>query len=286
LSGTYTIVAVAVLQTLSISKDVMDLRLPMILALILSSCTAPATEGEHAAPEFAQLASLHNAIGSPTDWASMPRYLRFDFRIVFNDEEFLFSENLWDRWEGRYRTRWTAAFEEGERLGLINMDTGEGRVYLNGDEVTDSTKSALLSAAQYRAFNDSYWLVAPFKFGDPGSHLEAADVGSWHLTFDGETGITPGDQFWLYFSEETGLLERWAFFLEYFEGEPTLEQTSEWSWDDWGEFGGVRLATHRTLTRPSPQFPQIASGEIQFPVLKFLDEVDDRVFSDPSWPVP
>jgi len=237
--------------------------------------------------------SLESFVGDRQDWERMPRYLRFDFRITFNGEEFLFSENVWDRWEGRYRTRWRSAFQTGERLGLVDLDEPGGTVWLDGAPATPEQNEALLAAARYRAANDSYWLVAPFKLRDPGAHLvdegmKEDSLGLFrrlHLSFGDSVGTTPGDQFWLYISEPDGVLDHWAFFLESFEGSPSLEQASMWRWQDWEEMHGVRLARTRTLVR-SPQFPQFATGRIDFPVVRFLDKVDERVFTDPTWPVP
>ncbi len=243
--------------------------------------------------EDSLIARLQGALGGLDAWASMPRYLRFDFRIEFNGEEFLFSENLWDRWNGRYRTRWTAAYQDGEVLGLIDGNTGQGEVWVNGEPAPEAAREELLSAAHYRATNDPYWLIAPFKFSDPGTRLddqgleeiEGVPYRRLHLSFESDAGLTPGDQFWLYLNPETGLLDRWAFFLESFEGEPALEGASEWRWEDWTELDSVLIARKRTLVR-SPQFIQFRTGQIDFPVLRFLDEVDERVFTDPDWPVP
>jgi hypothetical protein len=236
---------------------------------------------------------MQEAIGGLDGWAKMPRYLRFDFRIEFNGEEFLFSENLWDRWNGRYRTRWTAAYQDGEVLGLIDANSGQGDVWVDGAPAPEAVREDLLAAAQYRATNDPYWLIAPFKFSDPGTQLvdqgveeiEGIPYGRLHLTFGTGVGLTPGDQFWLYLNPETRLLDRWAFFLESFEGEPSIEGASEWRWEEWTEFGPVVIARRRTLVR-SPQFPQFRTGRIDFPVLRFFDDVDDRAFTDPGWAVP
>ena len=254
---------------------------------------SPAAPASPVSREDSLIARLQGALGGLDAWADMPRYLRFDFRIEFNGEEFLFSENLWDRWSGRYRTRWTAAYQEGEVLGLVDVNTGQGDVWVNGEPAPEGAREELLAAAHYRATSDPYWLIAPFKFADPGTRLDDQGVEEidaipyrrLHLAFGSGIGLTPGDQFWLYLNPETGLLDRWAFFLESFEGEPSLEGASEWRWEDWTEFGSVVIARTRTLVR-SPQFTQFRTGRIDFPVLRFLDAVDERVFTDPDWPMP
>lgn len=256
--------------------------------IVLLSCRGP--EPAHGPP---MIESLESFVGGPDAWEDMPRYLRFDFRLEFNGNEFLFSENLWDRWEGRYRTRWRSAFEEGERLGLVDLDESGGNVWIDGVPAPEDQREELLAAARYRAGNDSYWLIAPLKLRDPGARLvdegmQDDSMGVFHrvhLTFGDSVGTTPGDQFWLSISEPDGRLDHWSFVLESFEGAPSLNQASMWRWEDWEDMGGVRLARTRTLI-DSPQFPQFTTGRIDFPVVRFLDEVDDRVFADPEWPVP
>lgn len=248
-------------------------------------------KSDKGAPEI--LAPMQSVIGSVEDWNAMPRYLRFDFRIAFNNTEFLFSENLWDRSTGNYRTRWTAAFQEGEVLGLVNINTGEGNVWLNGEPAHDSSRTELLGAARYRALNDTYWLIAPFKFTDPGAIITDEGMQLFgdssyrrlHLSFEDKTGLTSGDQFWLYMNQETGLMDRWAFFLETFDGEASIEEASVWRWKDWTRFDDVLISTRRTMVR-SPQFEQFKTGQIDFPVLRFLSEVDENVFEDPLAPLP
>ena len=85
-----------------------------IVALVLvGACSPPNPQAtvELNTVEDSLMYRLHGAVGTVDMWQQMPRYVRFDFRIQFNGDEFLFSENIWDRWEGRYRTRWTAAYQ-------------------------------------------------------------------------------------------------------------------------------------------------------------------------------
>jgi hypothetical protein len=139
----------------------------------------------------------------------------------------------------------------------------------------------MVGAARYRVFNDSYWLLAPFKLDDPGVRLSDMPDGAMHLQFEDGVGQTSGDEFWLYEDVETGLLARWAFFLESFEGEPDRNAASVWSWQDWEEFGPIKLARTRIM-EASPQNPQFETGRIDFPVIEFLDSVDPELFTDPT----
>ena len=139
----------------------------------------------------------------------------------------------------------------------------------------------MIAGAEYRAANDSYWLIAPFKFSDPGTRVER-EADAVRLSFDEGVGK---DHFWLYLDPESGKLDRWAFFLESFEGEPSLDQASVWRWDRWEEVEGVMIARRRIL-EGSPQFAQFETGEIDFPVLRFMESIDEAVFEDPGVALP
>lgn len=224
------------------------------------------------------VSELWQHIGTPDELDGLPRYLRFDFLLSFNENEFIFSENLWDRETDRYRTRFRAIYLEGSFDGLVDMKSGTTSVFKDGQALDDPD---MVREASYRAFNDTYWLVSPFKLADPGTNLAPMPEtpGAFHLTFGDGVGQTPRDQFWVYLDPETGMWDYWAYFLESMEGEPSRDQAAVWKWEDWEDFGGVKLARTRTMMA-SPQFAQFETGRIDIPVLKFLDSVDDAVFSD------
>src|SRR5690606_23816728 len=96
--------------------------------------------------------------------------------------------------------------------------------------------------AYSRWTNDTYWLMAPLKIGDPGCHLEALGEGEvdgqtfqrLRLSFD-KVGLTPGDQYLMYVDEE-GLVRYWDYM-------PNPERKSTWSWEGYEDFNGLTLAT-------------------------------------------
>ncbi|MEJ1710186.1 hypothetical protein, partial [Escherichia coli] len=57
---------------------------------------------------------------------------------------------------------------------LVNITTGEGRVQIKGQELTepDSLRRQMLERAKNIWINDSYWLVMPFKLKDTGVTLK------------------------------------------------------------------------------------------------------------------
>lgn len=155
-------------------------------------------------------------------WASAP-YLRFDFGIDMPDGRQTIARHLWNRKTGEYRIEWSEG-PDSSYVALVNTREGQGgrlagTVYLNGEKLTGSADSTARTTAYARFVNDTYWLLSPLKVFDPGvnrSYLPDSSTAEYdvlHLTFN-NVGRTPGDQYWLYVSKETGRLDRWAYHLQ------------------------------------------------------------------------
>ena len=75
-----------------------------------------------------------------------------------------------------------------------------------------------------------------------------ADHDVIHLTFN-DVGRTPGDQYWLYVSKDTGRLDRWAYHLE---GMPEEAPPQHYQWTEYRDLtapaGTVRLAARKEAT--------------------------------------
>src|SRR5438094_985753 len=87
--------------------------------------------------------------------------------------------------------------------------------------------------------NDSYWLLAPLKLRDHGTHL--ADKGEQQI--DGKTyrvlqmsfesvGMTPKDKYNFYIDPATDLIARWDYM-------PTPQKTVNGTWENYQDFGGL-----------------------------------------------
>jgi len=195
--------------------------------------------------------------------------------------------HLWNCHTGDYRVEWKS--REGEAMQvLFNINTREGRAWKDGEEVTVAEDlGPLLERAYGRFINDSYWLLMPWKLRDPGvnlEHLGEKEVDGkmyevLHVSF-GEVGLTPGDQYWAFVNPETKMMERWAYFLQSFEGEASLEGARPFAWRTWETFGRMKLAREKVSLMPE------SSSMIHFPVLAALEEVDAKVFEDPAMPMP
>ena len=94
-------------------------------------------------------------------------------------------------------------------------------------------------AAYARWVNDSYWLLAPLKLKDTGvtvTHAGTQDgLEVLHVSF-ANVGLTPGDQYNFYVDPTTHLVRRWDYM-------PGPEKKLSGSWDDYKDFGGLKLAT-------------------------------------------
>jgi hypothetical protein len=155
-------------------------------------------------------------------FASAP-YVRFNFAVETPKGTRVIGRHLWNRTTGDYRVEWQSG-PDSSYVALVNVrnvedDTPAGEVYLNGEKLGGDAAQTARKKAYGRFINDTYWLLAPLKGFDPGVNRSyAADSSTaehdvLHLTF-GEVGLTPGDEYWLHVSTETGRLDRWAFHLQ------------------------------------------------------------------------
>jgi hypothetical protein len=201
---------------------------------------APAAEQGAADPEAAALAArVLAALGGEAAWNDA-RFLRFGFAGR--------RQHAWDRVTGQHRVEGQS--QEGEATVVVHdLDSREGRAWVDGAEVTGERAAELLENAYGAWVNDTYWLLMPYKLRDPGvtlAHAGTREVDGTayevlHLSFAG-VGLTPGDQYWAYVHPESGQMDYWAFRLESMEAdaEPSL-----WRWADWQTHGGIRLASRR-----------------------------------------
>jgi hypothetical protein len=209
---------------------------------------------------------MMEAMGGQENW-DQARFIRFTMLRRGH------ALNLtWDRYTGRYRLE--AENDAGvPYVVLMNINSRQGKAYLDGKEVTDGKElSDFLNRALGMWHGETYWLLMPFKWRDPGvilSYEGQEKVGNVnydvvHLTFD-NVGRTPGDQFWAYVNPDTHLMDRWKFKLEKgFEG--------EYEWTGWQRVGGLLIATERVGAKETIKFEDIV----------VTDHMPDSVFESPA----
>lgn len=165
-----------------------------------------------------------------------------DHRFVVWD---IFGEShYWDKWNGDFR------WQRDSLLVLMNIQTKQGKAFVNGKEVRDPVRSMQLVNRGYeRWVNNSYWLLMPYKLLDPGVDLhyvgiDTADGGQVSdvidLTFN-NVGLTPNNRFRVFIDKKSGMICQWEYFKNRDDKEPGFIRP----WNQWEEYDGMWLATGR-----------------------------------------
>jgi len=231
----------------------------LLVSLSLAACRVSDGRGPARAPATAEaspfqdpeVARIHARMMeamAPDDGWRRVRHLEFDW-IVERSGGPVRRSHRWSVWEGDLRVE--GPTPDGRLVALTNVRSpGEGRAWLAGVLQEGARADSLLRRAYAWFVNDSYWLLMPYKWTDPGvltaylGERTDPDGRRWEvveLRFDA-VGLTPQNVYHAYVDPGTGLMERWHHFRE--EGaEPLVTD-----WADWKRFGPVRLA----LDRPRP----------------------------------
>lgn len=224
------------------------------------------------------------SMGGEDAW-DRARFLSFRWLVEREGEVVSERRHAWDRHEGLYRLEWEV--EGSEILALFDVerveedeDFGklpEGRAWRDGRELEDASRDTLLAGA-YRSFiNDTYWLLMPYKWEDPGVHAEyegrqtlpdGREYEVVHLSFDDDVGITT-DRYWGYVDPETGRMAAWRFHLEGQEAPGPII----W-WEEWRQVGPIQLSALRRVEE--------GPATIRFEDLRASTEVPEGAFEPPT----
>lgn len=227
-----------------------------------------AAAGDSAAMYAAMLAE---SLGGREAWDRV-RYLSFRWIVERDGQVVANREHSWDRYDGRYRV----AFERDGTSTLLLFNVNEiepdpelgkvpaGRAWVSGTELAGAARDSALRRGYGAFINDTYWAIMPFKWEDPGVHLDhegtrmLSDGKAYttvHLSFDQGLGTTE-DRYWG-FLDESGRMAAWQYHL----GGSESPGEVIW-WSDWRQVGGIQFAMTR---RPD-------GGE---PFIRFEDVVAD-----------
>ena len=253
----------------------MVLLLASVILFSIPGCDGPESEPDPAdtSREKARVIAeeVMEAMGGREHWHAT-RYIRFSF--------FGFRTHYWDRHTGRYRVSWTDRESGLSHVILMNLNTGEGRAFTDGEEVTDpESLGRFLERARGAWINDTYWLLMPYKLLDPGVDLAYAGeeevdgtvYDKLHLSFN-EVGNTPGDEYWAYINRETRLMDKWVYLLQLREGQDERSR-GEWKWNGWSRYGDILLSAERE---------RMDGQRRSHEDLAVFDHVDGLVFSSPE----
>ncbi|MCX2741969.1 DUF6503 family protein [Pontibacter anaerobius] len=236
-----------------------NLLKPLLLCLLaLPLLFACAQDPGNKAKAIAQ--EVMKNMGGEKGWNDT-RYLAWTFRDQYQ---------VWDKQQNRFR------WEQDSLVAIINTETKDGKVYVDGKELQDpEEKRELLERAHALWINNSYWLVMPFKLQDPGVHLvyvgedktmDGAQAHVLEMTFE-EVGLTPQNKYKLWVDEEQGLITQWAYFKNNGDAEPGFTRR----WGNYKDFGSIKLASDRS--NPESDF---VISHIAAPA-----QVPDKVFNSP-----
>ena len=224
---------------------------------MLALFAAAATPAQDRDPKAVQIAeSVIEAMGGK-EARERARYLQYAFLVVNPEGEYRTRRyHLWDTWEGRYRYE-SRPNGGQEQLVLFNVNSKKGEVYLDGQKASGEEAAKALEGAYGAYINDSYWLMMPWKWLDPGVNLvyvgEEEHNGQMcdivELSFN-QVGLTPGDVYRGYVSRESGLMIRWTYTLQ-------SGREGDWEWT-YADAGGIKLASNHV----SPDGTEIRMGTV------------------------
>ena len=218
--------------------------LTLFLALPAVADSNPPAEGfDFAGSDSLAIAladSIMEAMGGRAAW-DQTRYLSWHF--------FGRRQHWWDRHTGDVRIEG----EDGEgdaKLSyvlLANVERKSGRVFLNGEELTNVTERDTWVQRAYETWvNDSYWVFMPYKLKDSGvtlsyrgkrSQPDYGEVEVLGLRF-ANVGVTPENRYEVFVDPTSHLVCGWSYFARASDSEPQFTMP----WKNWVRVGRILLA--------------------------------------------
>jgi hypothetical protein len=132
----------------------------------------------------------------------------------------------------------------------MNVNDRQGRAWLGGSLLDEAAAQPHLDRAYGAFINDTYWLMMPWKWLDPGVHLategkrdvEGVPHDVVRLSFGAGVGLTSNDRYWGFVGPD-GLMSRWEYVLQDSVGNPGTADPTTWAWEQWEDAGGgVKIA--------------------------------------------
>ncbi|WP_340152917.1 hypothetical protein [uncultured Marivirga sp.] len=174
---------------------------------------------------------------------------------------------IWDKYTGNVRID----FPGQQSTYLININEDTGRVKIGDRELikSDSLEKYIERGKQIWV-NDSYWLVFPFKFKDPGvqlkyhgkdSTLSGKDAEVISLTFE-DVGFTPQNKYKAYIDPQSHLILQWDFYRNAADSAASFSN----EWTGYQNYGEIQLSSGR--------------GERTLGNIRVAQEWDDEVFEE------
>lgn len=206
----------------------------------------PLEQHEFDDPEVTRIHSRMIGAMAPEAGWERARYLEFDW-VIPRDGNELRRSHRYDRWEGVARVE--MAHDDGTLVAVFPVDDpASGTARVDGEPLEGAEAREALEGAHRAHINDSYWLLMPYKWADPGvtaeylGEEEDPDGRTWEvveLRFHEDVGLTPQNVYRAFVNPETGLMERWHHHRDA-DADPSPAE-----WTGWETFGPLELATRR-----------------------------------------
>jgi hypothetical protein len=253
-------------------------RMLALVAAVAALAAGPA-RGETKDPKAVAVAERTMTAMGGSDAFAAQRYLTFRFTVERDGQASPGWLHVWDRDTGRYVLEGTT--REGKALRVVfNVNTHMGEAWLDTVKAAGEDSSKYVEYAYARFINDTYWLLMPWKWMDPGVSLayegqqdvQGTPCDVVRLTFEG-VGLTPNDSYWAYVSVDSGLMIQWQYLLQDDEGNPGTGDRTTFRWEDWEDVGGgIRLSRRKTRVGDD------AKMAIVFPMVRISPTMDESAF--------
>lgn len=216
-----------------------DFRLLAVFCSALLGLASAAVGEDSRAVEIAERSMA--AMGGAAAWQST-RLLHFDWAVERDGETVVRYQHWWDRETGNYRLEGTT--RDGKALRVqFDVDSRSGEAWLDDEHLSGAAADEQVQNAYARFINDTYWLVMPWKWLDPGvvltyegeREVDGRRFDVVRLEFGDGIGLTSQDRYWGWIAKESGLMERWEYVLQDEQGQAGTDEPTVWKWDDWVE---------------------------------------------------
>jgi len=222
-----------------------------VVTFLFGMSLAVAALAQQPAPSADDLARRNFDAQAGPAWEKA-RYFEFTFNVDRAGTIAASFPQRWDRYTGDYRV--SGRDQKGNDFVVVmNVNSKQGRAWINGEEVKDARLTDELSVGYKRFINDTYWLLMPLKMLDPGVHRSAEGERTdscghtWDvvkLSFDQGVGLTSGDQYWAWINRDTGIVDEWDMRLQSMKPEDPMLQVI---FHDFHRVAGLLISTRREL---------------------------------------
>lgn len=225
-------------------KNIYYLFLALLFSsLTIQSCTNGSQSGANQPENADEVADAIQKAISKQDW-DQTKWVHWIFPGP--------REHLWDRKRNFTEVKW------GDYRAVINVNTQDGRIYQNDQQIDGPERDSLMQKAWSAHINDAFWLNGPANLFDDGTERSLVERdGKTCLKVEYTTGgVTPGDHYiWHY--DENYLPTEWEMYVSVI---PTPGVVS--TWEKWITLGsGAKIATiHRTGDRVM-EMKELKSGD-------------------------